>query len=63
VLDFVYLRFWYVNPLEQVLAGAPSHHKCEGAPHRLILFVTSTSTDNTHLWLYAAVCAPEDGCK
>jgi hypothetical protein len=25
VLYFVYLRFWYVSPLEQVLVGTPSY--------------------------------------
>jgi hypothetical protein len=25
VLYFVYLWFWYVSPLEQVLVGTPSH--------------------------------------
>jgi hypothetical protein len=24
-LYFVYLRFWYVSPLDQVLVGTPSH--------------------------------------
>jgi hypothetical protein len=27
VLYFVYLRFWYVSSLEQVLVGTPSHYQ------------------------------------
>jgi hypothetical protein len=37
--------------------------KCEGVPVSTCCNGLTYHNHYTHLWLYSAVCAPEDGCK
>jgi hypothetical protein len=62
----IYMYFLFLSVLAPNVSGAICTHSQEHKLQRTAIGVYTglvMLVHYIHLWLYAAVCAPEDGCK